>query len=92
MACRTRRSQDVLIRVVVMDGRLMPDGAPGARRRPGRGAYLCPETTCVERAVAREALLLRRALRSEGPCTVSEELGRVASPTSVSTTKASDGA
>jgi predicted RNA-binding protein YlxR (DUF448 family) len=80
------------VRVCVVDGRLVPDGPPGARRRPGRGAYLCPDVTCVDRALAREAVLLRRALRSEGPCTVSEELGRVGQPARDEGPEASDGA
>jgi predicted RNA-binding protein YlxR (DUF448 family) len=33
-----------------------------AVRGPGRGAYLCPVTACVERARARDASALRRAL------------------------------
>jgi predicted RNA-binding protein YlxR (DUF448 family) len=54
----------------------------GASRSPGRGAYLCREAACVARALERDALLLRRALRTRGAVTVSEELERVGSPTS----------
>jgi predicted RNA-binding protein YlxR (DUF448 family) len=39
----------------------------GAHRSPGRGAYLCVQSTCVERSIARDAQLLRRALRTSGP-------------------------
>ena len=92
VACRARRTQDELVRVTVVDGRYLPDGPPGARRRSGRGAYLCPDVTCVERALARDAGLLRRALRSDGPCTASEELGRVGQPTQDEVPEASDGA
>jgi uncharacterized protein len=92
VACRVQRAQDTLVRITVVEGRLLPDGPPGARRRPGRGAYLCPDATCVERAVARESLLLRRALRSEGPCTVSQELDRIGQPTRDGAMEASDGA
>jgi hypothetical protein len=46
----------------------------------------------VERALAREALLLRRALRSEGPCTVSEELGHIGSSVRRRSPAVSDGA
>jgi predicted RNA-binding protein YlxR (DUF448 family) len=42
-----------------------------ADRAPGRGAYLCPRTACIERAVARDANLLRRVLRTTGPLDVS---------------------
>jgi hypothetical protein len=47
---------------------------------------------CVERALAREALLLRRALRTEGSCMVSEGLARVGSPAAGPVAEASDGA
>jgi predicted RNA-binding protein YlxR (DUF448 family) len=82
VACRARRPQDELVRVTVLDGRLMPDGPPGASRRPGRGAYLCEDATCVARAIARDALLLRRALRTRATAVVPEELERVGSPAS----------
>jgi len=78
--------------VTVLSGRVTPDGPPGASRRPGRGAYLCPDAMCVERALAREALLLRRALRTEGSCTVSEDLARIGTPMAGPVAGASDGA
>jgi uncharacterized protein len=59
VACRTRRPQAELVRVV-----RGPEGAPildplgGA---PGRGAYLCPGDAC--RMLAERRGLLRRALR-----------------------------
>ena len=90
--CRARRDQDMLVRVTAVDGRITPDGPPGASRRPGRGAYLCADATCVERALAREALLLRRALRIRGTCTVSDDLERVAKPTTQPVVETSDGA
>ena len=82
VACRTRRAQDELVRVTVVDDVVTVDGPQGASRRPGRGAYLCSDATCVARALERDALLLRRALRSRAGAVVSEELGRVGSPTS----------
>lgn len=82
----------MLVRVTVVDGLIAPDGPPGASRRPGRGAYLCADATCVQRALAREALLLRRALRTGGTCTVSDELERVALSGSQPVAGASDGA
>lgn len=39
----------------------------GAHRSPGRGAYLCAQSTCAERSIVRDAQLLRRALRTAGP-------------------------
>jgi uncharacterized protein len=82
VACRTRRPQDELVRVTLVDGSLLPDGAPGASRRGGRGAYLCEDASCVARAIARDALLLRRALHTRVSAAVPEELERVGSPTS----------
>ena len=76
VACRARRAQPDLLRLTVVDGRAVVDG--GGSRRPGRGAYLCGDTTCVERAFARDALLLRRALRTTVAATVPDELRRVA--------------
>ena len=90
--CRTRRDQDAFVRVTVVDGTIAPDGVPGASRRPGRGAYLCPDATCVERALVREGLLLRRALRIGGTCTVSDDLDRVITSTSLRVAGTSDDA
>ena len=90
--CRARREQDAFVRVTVVDGTIAPDGVPGTSRRPGRGAYLCPDATCVERALAREGLLLRRALRIGGTCTVSDDLERVITPTSLRVAGKSDDA
>ncbi len=70
------------MRVTLQDGALMPEGGSGASQRSGRGAYLCRDATCVARAVARDALLLRRALRIRGDVRVPEELERVGSPAS----------
>ena len=70
------------MRVTLQDGVLLPDAAQRASRRPGRGAYLCSDVTCVARALERDALLLRRALRVRASAAVSEELERVGSPAS----------
>ena len=91
--CRARRDQDAFVRVTIVDGMITPDGVPGASRRPGRGAYLCADATCVERALAREGLLLlRRALRIGGTCTVSDDLDRVITSTSLRVAGTSDDA
>jgi uncharacterized protein len=60
VACRTVRPQDELLRVA-----RTPNGvcADGETRRPGRGAYVCPDTDCIATARRRDASLLRRALR-----------------------------
>ena len=78
VACRARRPQPDLVRLTAVDGRAMVDARDARSRRPGRGAYLCGDATCVERAFAREALLLRRALRTAVAATVPDELRRVA--------------
>jgi predicted RNA-binding protein YlxR (DUF448 family) len=48
-----------------------------ARRAAGRGAYVCPEEACIERALRSGSL--RRALRAESPLPdgVTEELQRM---------------
>jgi len=92
VACRSRQPQEQLVRVTSVSSVITPDGPPGAFRRPGRGAYLCPNAMCVERALARESLLLRRALRIEGSCTVSEDLARVIAPQAGQVAGATDGA
>lgn len=60
VACRRRRPQHELVRVAATpEGvRLDPE-----RRRPGRGAYVCPEAECLAAARRREGRTLRRALR-----------------------------
>ena len=61
IGCRTVRPKRELLRVV-----RTPDGAvvfDPTGRRAGRGAYLCPDPACLERALkARE---LGRALKTE---------------------------
>lgn len=78
LVCRARRPQSELARLSAADGRAVVDAHDARSRRPGRGAYLCGDATCVERAFARDALLLRRALRTTVTATVPDELRRVA--------------
>jgi uncharacterized protein len=66
LACRTRRPQPDLMRLVVEHGTVTAD--PLARR-PGRGAYVCAGGVCVEALLARPVALLARALRLD-PATV----------------------
>ncbi|MEQ3538562.1 YlxR family protein [Pseudonocardia tropica] len=58
VGCRTRERADVLLRVVVENGRCIPDPR---RRLPGRGAWLHLSTGCLDRAERRSAFA--RALR-----------------------------
>ncbi|MBW3658296.1 MAG: YlxR family protein [Actinobacteria bacterium] len=57
VGCRTTRDKDELLRLAAT-----PDGvrADPAARLPGRGAYVCPTTACIETAAHRNAV--RRAL------------------------------
>jgi len=68
------------VRVTADGGTLTVDDRNGPSRGQGRGAYLCPDATCVARALERDALLLRRALRSRVALTIPEELERVGPP------------
>ena len=57
--CNTRDAQSRLLRFALVDGRLIWDGG---RLLPGRGAYLHPERTCLDRFVSRKPFL--RSLRA----------------------------
>ena len=59
VGCRERATQASLLRVGVIDGRIEPDPS---RRLAGRGAYVHPDLTCVDRATRRGGLA--RALRT----------------------------
>jgi uncharacterized protein len=60
--CRRRRPQSELIRIArTATGDVVID-EPGSRTS-GRGAYVCPEKVCVERALGGG---LRRTLKQEG--------------------------
>lgn len=61
VGCRRRAAKSTLIRIV-RDG---ADLAVDVRQRaPGRGAYLHPETGCLDQAIKKRAL--GRALRTDG--------------------------
>lgn len=62
MGCRTRSEAGGLLRVVAVQGLLVPDPR---RRLPGRGAWLHPAPECLDRAERRSAF--PRALRVPGP-------------------------
>ncbi|MGH3764015.1 MAG: YlxR family protein [Pseudonocardiaceae bacterium] len=61
VGCRTRTAASGLLRVVVVDGTLVPDPR---RRHPGRGAWLHPDLGCLRLAERRRAF--SRALRFAG--------------------------
>ena len=60
LGCRDRRQQADLVRLVANGGRLMLAG----KAAPGRGAYVCAEQTCFDKAVKRRAFghALRQAI------------------------------
>lgn len=62
IGCRVRAEAGELLRVVLMDGDLALDLR---RRAAGRGAWLHPETSCLDKAERRRAFA--RALRVPGP-------------------------
>ena len=62
VGCRARADASSLIRVVAVDGRVIPDPP---RLLPGRGAHLHPTMQCLDRAERSRAL--PRALRVAGP-------------------------
>ncbi|HEY3262805.1 MAG TPA: YlxR family protein [Pseudonocardiaceae bacterium] len=62
VGCRVRAPATGLLRVVAVEGALVPDPR---RRLPGRGAWLHPDPECLRTAERRRAFL--RALRVQGP-------------------------
>lgn len=63
VACREHREKPLLARVVRKpDGQVVYDGRG---KVPGRGAYLCRNVACLERAVRSKAL--SRALETDIP-------------------------
>jgi predicted RNA-binding protein YlxR (DUF448 family) len=67
VGCRERSGKRDLLRVVLIEGRIVPD-LRGTL--PGRGAYLHPVPVCLEQAVRRRAF--NRAFRGPGPFDTAE--------------------
>lgn len=61
VGCRTKAAASGLLRVVAVDGILVPDPR---RRYPGRGAWVHPDVGCLRLAELRRAF--PRALRAAG--------------------------
>ncbi|GAA4613759.1 YlxR family protein [Actinoallomurus liliacearum] len=66
MGCRVRTAKSDLLRLVVIEGSIVPD--PHGRL-PGRGASLHPDLACFELAERRRAF--SRAFRLPGPLDIS---------------------
>ncbi|MBA0051868.1 YlxR family protein [Streptomyces sp. AJS327] len=62
VGCRGRSGKRDLLRVVLVEGRCVPDQRGTL---PGRGAYVHPVTTCLELALRRRGF--NRAFRVPGP-------------------------
>ena len=77
VACRTARPKHDLLQIV-----RTPDGAVVADpsgRLAGRGAYVCDDAACIERAVTKGAL--GRALKTQLPPDLRETLSAGGVPT-----------
>src|SRR5919206_3530428 len=61
VGCRTRAAASGLLRVVAVEGTVVPDPR---RRHPGRGAWVHPDLGCLRLAERRRAF--PRALRASG--------------------------
>ncbi len=66
IACRRKAGRDELLRVVLQDGRIIPDERAVL---PGRGAWVHPIAQCLELAVSRGAFA--RALKASAKPDVS---------------------
>ncbi|HET8641110.1 MAG TPA: YlxR family protein [Pseudonocardiaceae bacterium] len=76
VGCRVRAPATGLLRVVAVDGTLVPDPP---RRLPGRGAWLHPDPDCLRAAERRR--VFPRALRVHGPLDASGVRAHLEQPT-----------
>lgn len=61
VACRAKREKDDLVRLILDDqGRALIDKE---KRASGRGAYVCPDRSCLQGVLKRS--ILSRAFRAE---------------------------
>ena len=75
VGCRQRAAAGELLRVVAVEGALLPDPS---RRLPGRGAHVHPVAGCLDLAEKRRAF--PRALRVPAPLDASALRALVQSP------------
>ncbi|MEV5828411.1 YlxR family protein [Spirillospora sp. NPDC052242] len=73
VGCRARTAKSDLLRLVVVEGVIVPDPRG---RMPGRGAHLHPDPGCLELAERRRAF--PRAFRLQGPLDAGVLRARVA--------------
>ncbi|MFJ9040051.1 YlxR family protein [Streptomyces sp. NPDC102406] len=62
VGCRERAAKSDLLRIVVTEGRCVPDDRGTL---PGRGAYVHPALVCLDLALRRRAF--QRAFKAPGP-------------------------
>lgn len=84
VVCRTRQPQGVLIRVVrTPEGRIHVDRS--RHRAAGRGAYVCPQERCLQRAPQAVRRVLRGELADQFSdalsCAARERATRIGEPT-----------
>ena len=72
VACGAKKPQGELLRVVSRGGDVPECDEKG--RAPGRGAYLCRQAACVERAFARRALERALKLNAPAPAALKQKL------------------
>jgi len=70
VGCRRRAVSSQLLRVILRDGFAVVDQQP---RSPGRGAYVCRDERCAQRALRHDGAPLRRALRADAGVVVDGE-------------------
>jgi predicted RNA-binding protein YlxR (DUF448 family) len=72
LGCRSRADKSSLLRVVAVNGVVVPD--PSATL-PGRGAWVHPTSGCIEKSISRKAF--GRALRQTMPLNTEQVLAHV---------------
>ncbi len=74
--CGAKRSPSEMLRVASRDGEAPLVSTRGAKKAEGRGAYLCIDLKCYERAVARRALERTLKLKCGLPHASRDEIAR----------------
>ncbi len=64
VGCGRVRDKAELLRFTAMSGKLVRDAPPPGKGREGRGAYLCPNASCVARVVKKHGVF-SRALKTD---------------------------
>jgi len=78
VGCGARREQREMLRIAAVPGAA---GVPGAVpvvdnvfKAPGRGAYLCREVACIEKALKRRAIERSLKLKSGVPASLRDDI------------------